>query len=142
MQYSCYLSVGINSSVNTNMAVGILSQWWIRTRYPRWFTKYKCVSILLCSPEFVLIAVARHSYILAAGMDGGTQVVTFMFNFVRAGSLSFVFLEKLTVTSRIRLFSVLPGQRTNSRNGGATISTCRQIAAHQPLKVPGIDVHV
>ena len=44
MQYSCYLSVGINTSVNPSMAIGIFSQWWVRTRYPRWFTKYKCVS--------------------------------------------------------------------------------------------------
>lgn len=25
------------------MVAGIVSQWWVRTRYPRWFTKYKYV---------------------------------------------------------------------------------------------------
>ena len=34
--------------------VGFVSQWWLRTRHPRWFAKY--------------------NYILAAGLDGGTQV--------------------------------------------------------------------
>ena len=35
-------------------SVGFISQWWMRTRYPRWFNKY--------------------NYILAAALDGGTQV--------------------------------------------------------------------
>ncbi|KAH9931204.1 OPT oligopeptide transporter [Amylocystis lapponica] len=64
MQYSCYLSVGINTSVN--MSLGIFSQWWVRRHYPRWFTKY--------------------NYILAAGMDGGTQVVLFLLNFAIFGA--------------------------------------------------------
>ena len=46
LQYSCYLSVGVNTSVNPAMAIGIFSQWWVRTRYPRWFTKYKYASSL------------------------------------------------------------------------------------------------
>ena len=45
LQYSCFLSVGINTSVNTGMAIGVFSQWWVRTRYPRWFTKYKYVTL-------------------------------------------------------------------------------------------------
>ncbi|KAI0918825.1 hypothetical protein AcW1_009464 [Taiwanofungus camphoratus] len=65
-QYSCYLSVGINTSVNTGMALGIFSQWWVRRRYPRWFAKY--------------------NYIIAAGMDGGTQVVLFILNFAIFGA--------------------------------------------------------
>ena len=44
LQYSAYLSVGINTSVNPAMAIGIFSQWWVRTRHPRWFTKYKYVA--------------------------------------------------------------------------------------------------
>ncbi|KAH9833277.1 OPT oligopeptide transporter [Rhodofomes roseus] len=66
MQYSCYLSVGVNTSVNTSMALGILSQWWVRTRYPRWFTKY--------------------NYIVAAALDGGTQVIVFILNFAIFGA--------------------------------------------------------
>ncbi|CAL1705639.1 unnamed protein product [Somion occarium] len=66
MQYSCYLSVGINTSVNPAMVLGIFSQWWVRTRYPRWFTKY--------------------NYIMAAALDGGTQVISFILNFAVFGA--------------------------------------------------------
>lgn len=53
---------GINTSVNPAMVIGIFSQWWVRTRYPRWFTKY--------------------NYVVAAALDGGTQVISFILNFV------------------------------------------------------------
>ncbi|KAH9830037.1 OPT oligopeptide transporter [Rhodofomes roseus] len=66
LQYSCYLSVGVNTQVNTAMALGIFSQWWVRTRYPRWFTKY--------------------NYIVAAALDGGTQVIVFILNFAIFGA--------------------------------------------------------
>ncbi|EJT98338.1 oligopeptide transporter [Dacryopinax primogenitus] len=66
MQYSCYLSVGINSSVTPAIVLGIVSQWWIRTRYPRWFTKY--------------------NYIVAGALDGGTQVISFVLNFAIFGA--------------------------------------------------------
>ncbi|KIP12330.1 hypothetical protein PHLGIDRAFT_62013 [Phlebiopsis gigantea 11061_1 CR5-6] len=66
MQYSCFLSVGINTSVNPSMVLGIFSQWWVRTRYPRWFTKY--------------------NYIVAAALDGGTQVISFILNFAVFGA--------------------------------------------------------
>ncbi|KZT09762.1 OPT oligopeptide transporter [Laetiporus sulphureus 93-53] len=66
MQYSCYMSVGINTSINASMVLGVLSQWWVRTRYPRWFTKY--------------------NYIVAAGLDGGTQVISFILNFAVFGA--------------------------------------------------------
>ncbi|KAJ9117463.1 hypothetical protein QFC22_004313 [Naganishia vaughanmartiniae] len=40
-QYSCYMSVGVNTSVNPAMVIGVFSQWFVRKRYPRAFTKYK-----------------------------------------------------------------------------------------------------
>ncbi|KZO91322.1 OPT oligopeptide transporter [Calocera viscosa TUFC12733] len=66
MQWSCCLSVGINTQVNAAMAIGIFSQWWIRTRYPRWFTKY--------------------NYILSGALDGGTQIISFVLNFAIFGA--------------------------------------------------------
>lgn len=39
-QYSCYMSVGVNSSVIPSAVLGIASQWWFRNRFPRAFTKY------------------------------------------------------------------------------------------------------
>jgi OPT oligopeptide transporter protein len=56
------LSVGINSSVMALFVVGFASQWWLRTRYPCWFAKY--------------------NYILAAGLDGGTQVRSRYIHFI------------------------------------------------------------
>lgn len=47
LQYSCVLSVGVNTQVNPGMVIGLFSQWWVRTRYPRWFTKYKYVIFAL-----------------------------------------------------------------------------------------------
>lgn len=52
--YIGWLCVGINSSILSYFAIAWASQWWLRTRYPHWFTKY--------------------NYILAAALDGGTQV--------------------------------------------------------------------
>lgn len=66
MQYSCYLSVGINTSVNPSMAIGVFSQWYMRTRRPRLFTKY--------------------NYIVSAALDGGTQVISFILNFAVFGA--------------------------------------------------------
>ena len=84
------------------MAIGIFSQWWVRTRYPRWFTKYKCVSAApptrvcgICAgtevDAFVLNGVGYVffllcSYIVAAALDGGTQVISFILNFAVFGA--------------------------------------------------------
>ena len=57
-----WLSVGIGSSVYSMFIVGFVSQWWLRTRHPRWFAKY--------------------NYILAAGLDGGTQVRSISTQFI------------------------------------------------------------
>ena len=46
MFYSYYigwLCVGINSSILSYFAIAFLSQWWLRTRYPRWFSKYNYI---------------------------------------------------------------------------------------------------
>ncbi|KAI0669078.1 OPT oligopeptide transporter [Trametes maxima] len=66
LQYSSYLSVGVNTQIWPSMVIGLFSQWWVRTRYPRWFTKY--------------------NYIMAAALDGGTQVISFILNFAVFGA--------------------------------------------------------
>jgi hypothetical protein len=66
LQYSCYLSVGVNTSVNTSMAIGILSQYVVRRKFPRAFVKY--------------------NYLFAGAMDGGTQVISFILNFAVFGA--------------------------------------------------------
>ncbi|KAJ7261713.1 OPT oligopeptide transporter protein-domain-containing protein [Mycena haematopus] len=64
--YMGWLAVGINSTTPSYFAVAYLSQWWLRTRYPKWFTKY--------------------NYILAAALDGGTQVMVFILSFAVQGA--------------------------------------------------------
>ncbi|KAH0827049.1 OPT oligopeptide transporter [Lanmaoa asiatica] len=61
-----WLCVGINSSVLSYMTVAFISQWWVRTRYPRWFQKY--------------------NYIVGAALDGGTQVMVFILSFAVLGA--------------------------------------------------------
>lgn len=41
--YIGWLCVGINSSNLSYFAVAFLSQWWLRTRHPRWFTQYNYI---------------------------------------------------------------------------------------------------
>jgi len=60
------LCFGINSYVLSYYSVAFFSQWWLRTRYPRWFVKY--------------------NYILAAALDGGTQVMVFILTFAVFGA--------------------------------------------------------
>ncbi|KAJ7261805.1 OPT oligopeptide transporter protein-domain-containing protein [Mycena haematopus] len=64
--YIGWLCVGINSSIFSYFSIAYLSQWWLRTRYPKWFTKY--------------------NYILAAALDGGTQVMVFILSFAVQGA--------------------------------------------------------
>ncbi|KAJ4478642.1 OPT oligopeptide transporter protein-domain-containing protein [Lentinula edodes] len=66
LQYSCFLSVGVNTQVNTSMLLGVISQWWVRQKYPRAFTKY--------------------NYIVAGALDGGTQVISFILNLAIFGA--------------------------------------------------------
>ncbi|KAF8579002.1 OPT superfamily oligopeptide transporter [Ramaria rubella] len=37
--YSAWLTVGINTGITIRVIVGLYTQYWVRTRYPRWFTK-------------------------------------------------------------------------------------------------------
>ncbi|KIK49245.1 hypothetical protein CY34DRAFT_20247 [Suillus luteus UH-Slu-Lm8-n1] len=61
-----WLCVGINSSVLSYFTVAFLCQWWLRTRYPRWFMKY--------------------NYLVGAALDGGTQVMVFILSFAVQGA--------------------------------------------------------
>ncbi|KAH9176603.1 OPT oligopeptide transporter protein-domain-containing protein [Lactarius sanguifluus] len=64
--YMSWLCVGINSLYTSYYAIALFSQWYLRTRYPRWFTKY--------------------NYILGAALDGGTQVMVFILSFAVQGA--------------------------------------------------------
>lgn len=64
--YIGWLCVGINSSILSYFAIAWFSQWFLRTRYPRWFAKY--------------------NYLLGAALDGGTQVMVFILSFAVFGA--------------------------------------------------------
>ncbi|KAF7799677.1 hypothetical protein EIP86_010917 [Pleurotus ostreatoroseus] len=60
-----YLSVGINSSVFTSFLLAIFSQWYLRKYRATWFRKY--------------------NFLLSAALDGGTQVMVFVWTFAVGG---------------------------------------------------------
>ncbi|KAI0692131.1 OPT oligopeptide transporter [Cerioporus squamosus] len=61
-----YLSVGINSSWMTSLALAVFSQWYLRKHHPRWFRKY--------------------NFLLSAALDGGTQIMVFVYSFAVGGA--------------------------------------------------------
>jgi len=60
-----YLSVGINTSVFSTFLLAVFSQFYLRRYRPRWFRKY--------------------NFLLSAALDGGTQVMVFVFTFAISG---------------------------------------------------------
>ncbi|KAJ4480874.1 OPT oligopeptide transporter [Lentinula aciculospora] len=61
-----YLSGGINSSVFNTFLLCIFSQFFIRKYHPRWFRKY--------------------NFLLSAALDGGTEVMVFVYSFAVGGA--------------------------------------------------------
>jgi len=66
INYIGWLCVGINSSVLSYFVVAAWSQWYLRRRHPEWFREY--------------------NYVLAAALDGGTQVMVFILSFAVQGA--------------------------------------------------------
>ncbi|KAF9039845.1 peptide transporter MTD1 [Panaeolus papilionaceus] len=60
-----YLNVGINSSIFTTFMLAVFSQYYLRKYRPGWFRKY--------------------NFLMSAALDGGTQVMVFVFTFAVAG---------------------------------------------------------
>ncbi|KAJ7595934.1 peptide transporter MTD1 [Mycena floridula] len=61
-----FLSIGINSSVFVAFILAIIFQFYLRNYHPAWFQKY--------------------NYIIAAGLDGGTQIMVFVSTFALNGA--------------------------------------------------------
>ncbi|KAH9030094.1 OPT oligopeptide transporter protein-domain-containing protein [Lactarius pseudohatsudake] len=66
IQYSAWLSVGVNSVVSSIIIVGLTSQFWLRRYHPGWYRKY--------------------NYILGGALDGGAQVMIFILSFAVFGA--------------------------------------------------------
>ena len=67
LAYAGILSVGISSSMLSYFLIGFSSQFWLRRWKPDWFIKYK--------------------YMLAAALDGGTQILVFLLTFTVLGGV-------------------------------------------------------
>ena len=64
--YLSWLCVGINSSLMAFFFFGLVSQIYIRKRYPTMFVKY--------------------NYLVSAALDGGTSVIVFILSFAVFGA--------------------------------------------------------
>ncbi|KAF2193594.1 OPT superfamily oligopeptide transporter [Zopfia rhizophila CBS 207.26] len=68
LAYAGFLSVGISSSTLLYFLIGFASQFWLRRYKPEWFVKY--------------------NYVLAAALDGGTQVLVFVLTYTVLGGVA------------------------------------------------------
>ncbi|KAF9567140.1 OPT oligopeptide transporter [Agrocybe pediades] len=64
--YMGWLPYSVNGQWWSCLVIGVVSQWWLRTRRPRWFVKY--------------------NYLLSAALDGGSQVILFILSFAVFGA--------------------------------------------------------
>jgi len=59
MSILIYSLARINSSITSYFAIAWFSQWFLRTRYPRWFVKYNYILGAGASQEFVTLLFDR-----------------------------------------------------------------------------------
>lgn len=64
--YIGYLPYSVNGQWWSCLVIGFLSQWWARTRRPKWFKKY--------------------NYLTSAALDGGSQIILFILSFAVFGA--------------------------------------------------------
>ncbi|KAF5371806.1 hypothetical protein D9758_003457 [Tetrapyrgos nigripes] len=64
--YMGYLPYSVNGQWWSCFVIGMISQWYLRTRRPKWFAKY--------------------NYLLSAALDGGSQVILFILSFAVFGA--------------------------------------------------------
>ena len=63
--------------------VAFLSQWWLRTRYPRWFAQY---NYIVGAGEFGKPLCDVSKLKVGVALDGGTQVMVFILSFAVQGA--------------------------------------------------------
>ncbi|KIJ69505.1 hypothetical protein HYDPIDRAFT_24340 [Hydnomerulius pinastri MD-312] len=64
--YMGWLPYSVNGMWWPGMVVGLTTQWWVRTRKPRWYKKY--------------------NYLTSAALDGGSSIIYFVLNFAVFGA--------------------------------------------------------
>lgn len=87
--YIGWLCVGINSSILSYFAIAWFSQWYLRTRCPRWFNKYNYI-LGAGQSGFALDVFCINWFIdhlsTFTALDGGTQVMVFILSFAVFGA--------------------------------------------------------
>ncbi|KZT55680.1 OPT superfamily oligopeptide transporter [Calocera cornea HHB12733] len=66
LTYLGWLPYSVNGMWWTSLIIGLGTQWWVRTRYPRWYKKY--------------------NYLTSAALDGGSSIIYFVLNFAVFGA--------------------------------------------------------
>lgn len=64
--YLGWLPFSVNGMWWPGLFIGLYTQWWVRTRKPRWYIKY--------------------NYLTSAALDGGSSIIYFILNFVVFGA--------------------------------------------------------
>jgi len=65
-QYMGWMATGINSTILSTILVGVISQFWIRQKYPGWYRNF--------------------NYLVGGALDGGVQVCIFILTFAVYGA--------------------------------------------------------
>ncbi|KIJ51867.1 hypothetical protein M422DRAFT_244244 [Sphaerobolus stellatus SS14] len=65
-QYMGWLATGLNSTILSTIIVGLVSQLWVRQRYPGWYRKF--------------------NFLVGGALDGGVQVLIFILTFAVFGA--------------------------------------------------------
>ncbi|KZT24758.1 OPT oligopeptide transporter [Neolentinus lepideus HHB14362 ss-1] len=61
-QYSAWLTVGINTSIMFSVLIGIFTQYFVRRRYPRWFSKDGGTQVMIFILSFAVFGAAGTAY--------------------------------------------------------------------------------
>ncbi|KAJ7786718.1 hypothetical protein B0H14DRAFT_3163754 [Mycena olivaceomarginata] len=80
--YIGWLPYSVNGQWTSCMIIGVYSQWWLRTRRPKWFAKVSSFP----PRKTTLIHITQYNYILSAALDGGSQVILFILSFAVFGA--------------------------------------------------------
>jgi hypothetical protein len=68
------------------LIIGLYTQWWVRTRKPRWYNKYNCA--YFGQRYYDELTVDNCVDLTSAALDGGSSIIYFILNFAVFGESS------------------------------------------------------
>lgn len=89
LQFSSQVTSGVTSTKLSCILVGLVSQGFVRTRYPALFRKVRRLSHSFpcaCVARLTSFVCLQYNYILGGAADGGAQVIIFLFSFALLGA--------------------------------------------------------